>query len=58
MVSLKELNVSKNDLSTDNQLSDPLSGLTRLEKLDLSDCLLVKLPSGYVQFVCLIMLLK
>jgi Leucine-rich repeat (LRR) protein len=58
MVSLKELNVGHNNLSTDDQLSDKLSGLTRLEKLEMSYCHLVELPSGYVQFVCWIMLLK
>ena len=58
MVSLKQLDVCGNNLSTDDQLSDTLSGLTRLEKLNMSDCLLDELPSGYVQFVCLIMLLK
>ena len=58
MVSLKELNVGVNNLSTDDQLSDKLSGLTRLEKLDMGNCHLDDLPSGYVQFVCWIMLLK
>ena len=48
MTSLKKLDLSRNDLSRDERLSDKLSTLTNLEILDLSDCELKEILDGYV----------
>ena len=48
MTSLKQLDLSWNDLSGDKRLSDKLSKLTNLEILKLSDCSLKESPDGYV----------
>ena len=48
MTSLKQLKLSYNDLSRDERLSDKLSTLTNLEKLELEDCSLKEIPDGYV----------
>ena len=54
MTSLKQLDLSENNLSRDERLSDKLSELTNLETLDLSDCELKEIPDGYVSDTCLI----
>ena len=46
MTSLKELELSYIELSGDDRLSDTLSKLTRLRKLDMTDCKLSQLPDG------------
>ena len=48
MTSLKQLDLSDNDLSRDERLSDKLSALTNLETLELSYCGLKKIPDRYV----------
>ena len=48
MTSLKQLDLSGNDLSGDKRLSDKLSALTNLEILDLSHSKLKEIPVGYV----------
>jgi Leucine-rich repeat (LRR) protein len=44
MSSLKQLDLCRNNLSRDDQLSQTLSALTNLEKLNLSRCHLTKIP--------------
>ena len=44
--SLEELVLSYNDLSKDDRLSDCLSTLTSLKKLDMRKCDLSQLPEG------------
>ena len=46
MTSLEELVLSYNDLSKDDRLSDTLSKLTSLKKLDMTKCQLSQLPDG------------
>ena len=46
MTSLEELELWGNDLSRDDRLSDTLSKLTRLKKLDMRQCQLSQLPAG------------
>ena len=46
MTSIKKLNLSDNDLSGDERLSDKLSELTNLEILKLRDCKLKELSDG------------
>ena len=46
MTSLEELDLWGNDLSRDDRLSDTLSKLTSLKKLDMSWCQLSHLPEG------------
>ena len=46
MTSLEELVLSGNDLSRDDRLSDTLSTLTSLKKLNMSQCELSQLPEG------------
>ena len=46
MTSLEELVLRSNDLSRDYRLSDTLSKLTSLKKLDMSWCVLSQLPDG------------
>ena len=46
MTSLEEIVLIVNDLSEDDRLSDTLSTLTRLKKLDMSWCKLSQLPEG------------
>ena len=48
MASLKELDLSGNDLSGDQRLSEKLSELTNLAILDLSYCELEVIPDRYV----------
>ena len=48
MTSLEELVVIDNDLCRDNRLSDTLSKLTSLKKLDMTMCELSRLPDGWV----------
>ena len=48
MTSLKELDLSYNDLTRDKRLSDRLSELTNLDTLRLRDCSLKEIPDGYV----------
>ena len=48
MTSLKQLDLSDNDLSEDERLSDKLSALTTLEILELSHCSLKEIPDRYV----------
>ena len=48
MTSLQQLELSVNDLSRYERLSDKLSALTNLEILDLRDCSLKEIPDGYV----------
>ena len=48
MTSLEELVLYSNDLSRDDRLSDTLSTLTSLKKLDMRDCKLSHLPAGCV----------
>ena len=46
MTSLEELVLHDNDLKGDDSLSDTLSKLTRLKKLEMSLCHLFQLPEG------------
>ena len=46
MTSLEELVLSYNDLSRDDRLSDTLSKLTSMKKLDMRECQLSQLPAG------------
>ena len=46
MTSLEELDLWGNDLSRDDRLSDTLSKLTSLKKLDMIECKLSQLPDG------------
>ena len=46
MISLEELMLNGNDLSRDDRLSDTLSKLTSLKKLDMGKCELSQLPAG------------
>ena len=46
MTSLEELVLYDNDLSRDDRLSDTLSKLTSLEKLNMRDCHLSQIPAG------------
>ena len=46
MTSLEELVLYDNDLSRDDRLSDTLSKLTSLKKLDMGKCELSQLPAG------------
>ena len=48
MTSLKQLNLSHNDLSGDKRLSDKLSALTNLEILELKHCSVNEIPDWYV----------
>ena len=48
MTSMKELDLSGNDLSGDKRLFDKLSSLTNLEILKLSSCELQEMPDRYV----------
>ena len=48
MTSLKQLDLSDNDLSGDKELSDKLSALTNLEILKLGYCKLEEITDGYV----------
>ena len=48
MTSLQQLELSGNDLSRDERLSDKLSALTNLEILELRHCSLKEIPDGYV----------
>ena len=48
MRSLKQLDLSENDLSTDKGLSEKLSALTNLEILKLSSGKLKEIPDRYV----------
>ena len=48
MTSLKQLDLTDNDLSGDKRLSDKLSALKNLEVLKLRDCKLEELPDRYV----------
>ena len=48
MRSLKQLDLSENDLSGDKRLSDKLSALTNLDILKLSSCKLKEIPDRYV----------
>ena len=48
LTSLEELVFSYDDLSRDDRLSDTLSKLTSLKKLDMAACRLSQLPSGWV----------
>ena len=57
MTSLKQLCLSKGDLSRDETLSDKLSALRNLETLELRDCKLEEIPYGYVTDNLLILLL-
>ena len=57
MTSLKQLDLSDNDLSRDERLSDKLSALTNLEILYLSCCSLKKIPDRYVSDNLLVLLL-
>ena len=50
MTSLKQLDLSVNNLSRDKRLSDKLSALTDLETLNLSRCSLKEIPDGYVVY--------
>ena len=53
MRSLKQLDLSENDLSEDKRLSDKLSALTNLEILNLSLCMLEEIPDGYaISYFC------
>ena len=46
MTSLEELVLSCNNLSGDDRLSDTLSKLISLKKLDMRECRLLHLPEG------------
>ena len=46
MTSLEEVVLSGNDLSEDDRLSDTLSTLTSVKKLDMGKCQLSQLPDG------------
>ena len=46
MTSLKELELSYIELSGDDRLSDTLSKLTSMKKLDMERCELSRLPEG------------
>ena len=46
MTSLEELVLSYNDLSRDDRLSDTLSKLASMKKLDMTQCQLLYLPKG------------
>ena len=46
MTSLQELVLSGNNLSGDDRLSDTLSKLTSMKKLDMERCELLYLPEG------------
>ena len=46
MTSLEALELQGNDLSRDDSLSDTLSKLTSLKKLNMGDCQLSQLPAG------------
>ena len=46
MESLEELVLCDNDLSRDDRLSDILSKLTSVKKLDMTECQLSQLPDG------------
>ena len=46
MTSLEALKLRGNDLSRDDSLSDTLSKLTTLKKLDMGYCKLSQLPEG------------
>ena len=48
MTSLKQLDLSGNNLSRDKRLGDKLSAITNLEILDLSHSALKEIPDGYV----------
>ena len=48
MTSLEELELSVNNLSDDDRLSDTLSKMTSLKKLIMSWCRLSQLPEGWV----------
>ena len=48
MTSLEELVLSGNNLSGDDRLSDTLSKLTSLKKLNMALCKLLYLPEGWV----------
>ena len=52
MTSLQQLELSGNDLSRDERLSDKLSALTNLEILYLSCCSLEEIPDRYVSDTC------
>ena len=53
MRSLKQLDLSENDLSEDKRLSEKLSKLTNLEILKLSSCKLKEIPDRYVTDNCM-----
>ena len=57
MTSLKQLDLSYNDLSGDERLSDKLSELTNLDILYLCSCSLDEIPDGYVTDNLLVLLL-
>ena len=46
MTSLEELVLYGNDLSRDDRLSDTLSTLTSMKKLNMRHCQLSQLPAG------------
>ena len=46
MTSLEELELWDNDLSRDDRVSDTLSKLTSMKKLDIGACRLSQLPAG------------
>ena len=46
MTSLEELVLEGNNLSEDDRLSDTLSKLTSLKRLNMSQCQLSQLPDG------------